>query len=257
MFFTISKLLYFIIQPIVWLVVLLAWAYFTKNEKKRAKILRGCFVMVILMTNPFLSNRIYRAWEIAETPMATMQDTFDVGIVLGGFSDFDLYSNDDRLNLNWAGNRFLDAMILYKRGVIKKILLSGEDDRLTGERANEANLAKTTLLQLGVPESDILLENRAKNTRENAVFTKELLEKLQLDTSKLLLITSALHMRRSIGCFNKVGLKYTPFPAHFVANRLQWNTRSTIIPDSKAFLKFEKILKEMVGCVVYWLQGYI
>ncbi len=257
MFFALSKLLYFIIQPIVWLVVLLAWAYFTKNEKKRVKIGRGCFIMVILMTNPFLSNRIYRAWEIKETPMATMQDTFDVGIVLGGFSDGDIYAYKDRLNLNWGGNRFLDAVVLYKRGLIKKILLTGDDGRLLGERVSEVDLAKVSLLQLGVPDSDILIENKAKNTRENAVFTKELLEKVNLNSSKLLLITSAHHMRRSMGCFDKVGLKYTPFTAHFMADRAQWDTRSTIVPDSMAFFKFEKILKEIVGYVVYWMQGYI
>jgi uncharacterized SAM-binding protein YcdF (DUF218 family) len=257
MFFALSKILYFIIQPIIWLVVLLVWAYFTKSEQKRAKILRGCFIMTILITNPFLTNRLYRAWEITETPMATMRDTFDVGIVLGGFSDFDVYAYNDRLNLNFGGNRFLDALVLYKRGLIKKILISGEDGRLIGERISEADKAKTTLLQLGVPESDILIENMSKNTHENAVFTKEVLVKLNLDKSKLLLITSAFHMRRSIGCFKKVGLGFTPFPAHFVANRVQFDSNSTIFPDSMGFFKFEKFLKEIIGYMVYWLQGYI
>jgi uncharacterized SAM-binding protein YcdF (DUF218 family) len=257
MFFALSKLLYFIIQPIIWLIALLAWAYVTKNEQKRGKILRGCFVMVILMTNPFLSNRLYRAWEIKETPMATMKDTFDVGIVLGGYGDFELYAYNDRLNLGWGANRFLDALVLYKRGLIKKILLSCDDGRLLGDRVSEVDISKTTLLQLGIPESDIIIENKGRNTRENAVYTKELLEKMHLDTSRLLLITSAHHMRRSMGCFDKVGLKYTPFSAHFLAERVQSDINSTIIPDSRAFYKFEKLLKEMVGCVVYRLQGYI
>jgi uncharacterized SAM-binding protein YcdF (DUF218 family) len=257
MFFALSKLLYFIIQPIVWLVVLVSWAYFTKNDKKRRSILRGCFWLVILMTNPFLSNRVYRAWEYPEVSMASLKDTFDVGILLGGYSDFEVYPAFDRLNYNHAANRFSETLLLYKRGIIKKILLTGGDGRLIGERLNEADKAKALLLQLGVPEFDILMENQSSNTRENAVFSKVVLEKQGLLHSKILLITSAFHMKRAMGCFKKVGIDFTPFPAHFFANRLQWDTLSTITPDSKAFFKWEKFMKEWIGYGVYWLQGYI
>ena len=213
--------------------------------------------MVILMTNPFLSNRVYHAWEYPATPMSGLKDTFDVGILLGGYSDFCVYPYEDRLNYNQAANRFTEAVLLYKRGLLKKILLTGGDGRLVGEKMNEADKAKDALLQLGVPESDILIENQSVNTRENAVFTKAILEKAGLANARLMLITSAFHMRRSIGCFEKVELNVTPFAAHFIATRLQWDTLSTIIPDSQAFTKWEKFMKEWVGYTVYWLQGYI
>ncbi len=257
MFFILSKLLFFIIQPIVWLVGLLAWAYFTKKSEKKAKILRGVFWMVLLMTNPFLSNRVYYAWEYPEVPISSLKDTFDVGIVLGGYSDFEVYPVYDRHNFNRSANRFTDALLLYKKGIVKKILITSGSGRLIGEKLNEADISKTILLELGVPESDILIENQSNNTRENAVLSKTLLEKQGLAQSKILLITSAFHMRRSIGCFKKVGLNFTPFPAHFMATRLQWDTISTIIPDSEALSKWEKFMKEWVGYAVYWLQGYI
>ena len=238
MFFTLSKLLLFIIQPIVWLVVLVSWAYLSKNDKKRRFILRGCFWMVILMTNPLISNRVFYAWEFPATPIADLKGIYDVGIVLGGYADFELYPINDRLNFNQSANRFTDAFWLYKRGIIKKILLTGGDGRLIGEKMNEADKARALLLELGVPESDILLENQSANTRENAVFTKTLLEKQGLANARLMLITSAFHMRRSIGCYKKVGLNFTPFASHFFATRLQWDTISTIIPDNKAFYKW-------------------
>jgi uncharacterized SAM-binding protein YcdF (DUF218 family) len=136
-------------------------------------------------------------------------------------------------------------------------LITSGGGYLLGDKINESDISKKFLLQYGVPETDILIENQSNNTRENAVFTKTFLEKNGLAQSKLLLITSAMHMRRSIGCFKKVGLNFTPFPAHFFANRLQWNMESTILPDNRAFHRWEKFLKEWVGCVVYWLQGYI
>jgi uncharacterized SAM-binding protein YcdF (DUF218 family) len=257
MFFALSKLLFFIIQPIVWLVGLLAWSYFTKNDKKRVKILRGLFLGVLLMTNPFLSNRVFHAWEYPAVPIESLKDTFDVGVVLGGYSEFDVYPVHDRVNYGEGVNRFNDALLLYKKGIVKKLLLTGGDGRLIGEKMNEAELSKSVLLQLGVPESDILLENQSKNTRENATFSKLVLKKQGLEHSKILLITSAFHMRRSIGCFKKVGLEFTPFPAHFVAKRLQWDTRSTILPDNEGLSKWEFFIKEWVGYAVYWLQGYI
>ncbi|NJN34333.1 MAG: hypothetical protein HC817_08865 [Saprospiraceae bacterium] len=52
--------------------------------------------------------------------MTSLRDTFDVGIVLGGYSSFNSEVFDDRLNLNIAGNRLIDAVILYKKRIDKK-----------------------------------------------------------------------------------------------------------------------------------------
>jgi uncharacterized SAM-binding protein YcdF (DUF218 family) len=257
MFFYLSKLLFFIIQPIVWLVVLLGWSYFTKSDIKRSKILRGLFWGILLMTNPFLSNRVFHAWEYPAVNINTMKDTFDVGIVLGGYTEWSVYPVNDRVNFGDGSNRYQDAILLYKKGLIRKILITSGSGRILGDPQNEADASKINLLAMGIPEKDILIENQSNNTRENAVFTKVLLEKLGLGQAKLLLITSSFHMRRSIGCFKKVGLNFTPFPAHFYAARIQKDFDSTILPDDSAFHTWGKFLKEWVGYGVYWLQGYI
>ena len=257
MFFASSKILYFIIQPIVWLVGSLFWALFRKDPFKRHRILRGVFWGLVLLTNPFLSNRVFHAWEYPAVDISTMQDTFDVGVVLGGYCEFDVYPNKDRLNLSDAVNRLSDAVVIYKKCIIKKILLTGGDGRLLGEKVNESDNVLAFLLTLGIPESDILVENKSKNTRENAVFTKNLLENKGLKDAKCLLITSAFHMRRSIGCFNKTGLNFIPFPAHFVAQRIQADMKSTILPDPLMLWKWEVFIKEWIGYGVYWLQGYV
>ena len=257
MFFVLSKILFFIIQPIVWLIALLGWANFTKNLQKRQRILRALFWGVVLITNPFLSNRVFHAWEYPVVPIESLRDTFDVGIVLGGFSTFDVYTPPDRLNFNTAANRLSDAIILYKKGLIKKILLTGGNGKLIGHNLNEADETLKFLNQLGINKDDILIENKSKNTRENAIFTKELLDENGFSKAKCLLITSAFHQRRSIGCFKKVGLDFQPFPAHFIAEKLQWDFYSTILPDRKAFENWEMFIKEWIGYAVYWMQGYI
>jgi uncharacterized SAM-binding protein YcdF (DUF218 family) len=256
MFFILSKLLYILIKPTTWLIFALFWLLYTKNEQKRRKRLIGLLVAVVLMTNPLLTNPIFHAWEWKEVPMDSLGTTFEVGIVLTGFADIDTYHSTDRLNFKNGANRLTDAVVLYKRGIIKKILITGGYSDLTGENINEANLAETFLQQVGIPKADIYIENQSRNTRENAIFTKVILEKLGIHSS-CLLITSAAHLRRSVACFQKIGVAVVPFPCNFVAKRLQGKANSLIIPSDDAFVNWKIFVKEWIGCVVYQVQGYI
>jgi uncharacterized SAM-binding protein YcdF (DUF218 family) len=257
MFFALSKILYLFIKPIVWLVFFIGRALWIKNDLRRRKILRGCLWFVILFTNPFLSNRIFHAWEWPAVPITSVRDTFDVGIVLGGYSDFGGYNYEDRLNFNPAVNRLTDAIVLYKKGLVKKLLISGGDGKLFGEKISEAVATRQFLLDIGIKNEDILTEEKSRNTRENALFTKDLLEKQGINNAKCLLITSAFHMRRSKRCFDKVGLNTTAFPAHFYAARLQSGAETYLVPDKWAFVKWEAFIKECIGYAVYWVQGYV
>jgi uncharacterized SAM-binding protein YcdF (DUF218 family) len=256
MFFILSKILFFIIQPIMWLIGTLSWAFFTKNAVKKRKILRGAFFMTVVLTNPFLMNQTYRLYETPPVAISSLRDTFDIGIVLGGFSNFETPA-DDRLNFNQAVNRLTDALVLYKKGIVRKLLISGGDGNLLGGKSFEALKVAPFLLEMGVRQEDILLESNSRNTHENALFSKQFMDSLQLNAPKLLLITSASHMPRSMGCFRKVGLKVQAFPAHFVGKKPSWKTGYWLTPDAQAFMNWEAIIKEWIGYVVYSLQGYI
>jgi uncharacterized SAM-binding protein YcdF (DUF218 family) len=257
MFFILSKILSFFIKPTVWLIFFVGKALFTKNDFRRRKILRGCLWFVIIFTNPFISNRIFHAWEWKALPMSSVRDTFSVGIVLGGYSDFNGYEYQDRLNFNFAVNRLTDAIVLYKKGLVKKLLISGGDGKLFGDKISEAVQTRQFLLDLGIKNDDILTEETSRNTRENALFTKDLLEKKGYKKPKCLLITSAFHMKRSKGCFDKVGLNTTAFPAHFFASRVQGGAETYLVPDKWAFVKWEAFIKEWIGYAIYWIQGYV
>ena len=256
MFFIFSKILAFLIQPTCWLIGLFGWALFAKNPKKKHRILRGGFFLAVVLTNPFLVHKTFQLYETPAVPMASMRDTFDIGIVLGGFSNPN-FPVDNRLNFNEAANRLMDALVLYKKGIIRKLLISGGDGNLIGKKSSEAERVEPFLWAMGVRQEDILLENNSRNTRENALFCKQLLDSLQLGTSKLLLITSAFHTPRSMGCFRKVGLTVTPFPAHFIGKKVSWRASDWLIPNSDALDNWESIIKEWVGYVVYALKGYI
>jgi uncharacterized SAM-binding protein YcdF (DUF218 family) len=212
-------------------------------------------VLVVVLTNPFISNRIFEAWEYEPILPEQLHDTFDVGIVLGGFTEFDVQSNEI-LNFGPAANRLTDALALYKTGKICKLLITGGNGRLIGKNLAEADFVKPYLNAIGVPDSDIIIENRSRNTRENAVFTKKMLDTL-LPESKCLLITSAFHMPRAKACFDKIGFYCQPFPAHFMAEKIDMRPSAIFYPDREAFYNWQIFIKEWIGFMAYKFQGYI
>ena len=256
MFFILSKLLYFLLQPLNWLIGLPIYAIITKNDRKKRRLLRGCFALLVVITNPFLGNRVFHAFEAEAVSMNDMRDTFDVGIVLGGYTKGGTYAKKDQLQLSTAANRLTDAILLYKKGIVKKLLISGGDGKLLGESYPESVLAQNYLLELGVKPEDLWVEDNSRNTHENALFSKQLLEKQGFTNEKVLILTSAFHIPRALGCFKKVGIQAQPFPTQFIAERLTLQPETWLIPDPDVIKNWEYLLKEWIGSVVYKIQGY-
>jgi uncharacterized SAM-binding protein YcdF (DUF218 family) len=108
---------------------------------------------------------------------------------------------------------------------------------------------------MGVAETDILIENQSRNTHENALFSKKIMEE-KYSNATCLLLTSAWHLPRAQRCFDKCGLKTTAFPVDFWAKPFQLQPSQVFQPDSDAFQKWDFLIKEWVGLVVYRMKGY-
>ena len=257
MFFFLSKALYFIIQPVNWMVLPLVYAYFGKNKKWKKRCLTITVAASLLFTNHFIMNQCMRLWEVDTILMSDIKEPYDIGILLGGYSNFFIEPSSDRHNYNERGARFFQTYELYKKGKFKKFLLTGGSGfMLIGSEKSEAILARELLLRLGVPDEDIIIEPHSKNTYENAIFTKKILEE-KYPNSKNLLITGAWHMRRSMKCFDKAGVKYTPFSVDFIGEKTRFVPASLIIPNSETIWRWEILIKEIVGTFAYKLKGYI
>ncbi len=262
MFYIFSKILFVFSQPIFWLLGLLIWAFRSKNEAKRRRILGGCLFLLLFLTNPFLSHRVFDFYEnqVKSVDMSSGK-TYDVGIVLGGFSYLKgrALRKGEPLPFNVASNRLTDALFYLKTGRIKKILISGGDGRLglKHEDLSEARLTRDYLLALGVADSCILVEPNSRNTHENALFSATLLDSLGMKKGKILLITSALHMKRAAGCFWKQGVSFDCCATSYQAKPLIWNAESTIIPDERGFELWQFWVREQLGVLAYWCSGRI
>ncbi len=252
MFFIISKLLNFLIKPLVWILFGMLKAVLSKNEKSKRRWLFRSLFLLWFFSNTFIFEAVMKRWE----PKSTQQPNivYDYGIVLGGMSFYN--ENLNQISFVRASDRLWQAIDSYHKGEIKKIIITGGSGSiLHHESQYEGNYLKTFLIQSGIPEEDVLSEAKSKNTRENAVFTKEILkENLE---KKSLLFTSAFHMRRAKACFEKVGISVDTHITDSYVNRPRNFFGRLLIPNEEAISGWTYLTKELVGYVAYKFAGYL
>lgn len=252
MFFVLSKILFYVLMPLTWILVFLFIAIFSKKEERRKKSLVTGVVLLLFFTNPFICNEAWLLWEHPPTAVNKLGN-YDAAIVLTGITNQDK-SPKDRVYINRGADRVLMPLRLYKEGKIKKIIISGGSGSLKQRESMEADELKQILLQSGVPADAIIVENKSRNTHENASFTKAVLSQ-HPELKKLLLVTSAFHIRRADGCFKKQGIKADVFSVDFYTTNRSFSF-DEIIPQEQALYYWQKLFHEVLGYLVYKMMGY-
>jgi uncharacterized SAM-binding protein YcdF (DUF218 family) len=255
MFFVVSKLLTFFLNPLLWLLFGL-WRLATSVEPRaRRRIKRTLFWGLLIFSNPLVLNGIFT---LLETPRVTLSgsDSFDVAIVLGGYTKSDI-SDFDQLQFNLSGNRLFESLRLFHSGKARRLLLSGGSGEFAMREIPEADLVAAYLRDIHIPDSLILVENQSRTTFENAQYSKRLLDSLNLTGSRLLLVTSASHMPRARACYEKAGLRVTAYPVDHFSQKVTAKPQDWIVPELKGPYLLYILLKERVGYVVYRLKGHI
>ncbi|GAA0878638.1 YdcF family protein [Algoriphagus jejuensis] len=256
MFFYLSQFLSFLAMPLtIVLVLIVAGAFFIKRKWGKKSLWAG-IGLLFFFTNPFLSNLALLAWEPNFKSFEEIK-THEIGIVLTGVTNLDKTAFD-RTFFNKGADRITHALQLYRMGKIKKILITGGQGLNPVNPQSEAELLERFLLMAGVPQADILIEDQSKNTPQNAQFTKAFLEKKGIDTDQeFILITSAFHMYRAKGCFDKVGLKTLTFPTDYYSHDVKYDLPSLLFPDPFSLEYWTKLFKEWLGIAMYQVAGYI
>jgi len=251
MFFFLSKLLFFLITPLIWVFAFLILAWFLKETKYRKKFLLYGIIVLYFFSNSFIRKEAYRYWEY---PFTRIDTTYDYAVVLGGYSLYDYEAS--KLTFSDAGDRLFQAYQLYQQGKVKKLLLTGGSGSVLHPEKTEADKARAFLMSLKVPEQDIIMENGSRNTHENAVNTAVWISKND-PAASCLLVTSATHMRRALGCYKKSGLKVTPYTTDRLTEPRQFDPENLFIPNAENLDKWNTIFKEIIGIVVYKMRGFI
>ena len=261
MFFIISKLLSFLLTPLTWVFGLLLWSLLTKDVRKRRKLLIVTFCVFYFFSNSFILDEFMRPYETPAIQESALPGKYDAGIVLGGMIAYD--NTLIRPQFDRAVDRLMQAVSLYRDGKIRKILISGGSGSLTEKDALEAPILRDYLIKIGIPDSCILVEKYSKNTRENAIFSKHILDSVNKNTGlsggqgRYILITSAFHMPRAMRCFQKAGINVTAFSADRYSGPRKFVFDHVFIPNVYAVEGWGILLHEWLGFVTYKMSGYI
>ncbi|MBH8569101.1 YdcF family protein [Microvirga sp. STS02] len=252
MFFLLSKVLDFVLLPTVWLVALLIAALVARPPRRR-RWLVAALALTLLITNPFLVNELLLAWEAPPVALAALPRHADAAVLLTGITNVSK-SPHDRVYLGPGADRVTSALWLYRAGRVRRIIVSGGSGAVQAVAHTEADDLTTLLRLAGVPNSAIIREEKSRNTRENALFTRQLLTPEQ-DT--LILVTSAFHQRRAMGCFAKVGLHPIGFPAGYRSTDRRLSPDALLVPNPDAMVNFSLLTHEVTGWLTYKALGYL
>ncbi len=244
-------------MPLTWVIILVSWGLLSKNAKQKKRLLLSGLLFIIIFGNSFIVDEAMRLWEVPAIELKK-KDHYEYGIVLSGMVVWD--ARFKRINFNGNVDRLLQVLPAHKSGQIKNLLISGGDGTAFQSQEKEAILLKNYLATIGYPLTHLHIESESKNTFENAKFSaKYLIDSCKIDISKnkILLITSSLHMRRSMAIFKKQGFKCMAFVTNRISGPRKFDFEHLLLPKSEAFNAWHSLLHEIVGYTSYLIMGYL
>lgn len=152
-----------------------------------------------------------------------------------------------------AADRVWHAARLYRAGKAPQIVASGGGLPWKDTRYSEAAVMQSLLAEWGVPRDSVLLEARSANTRQNATHTAALLREKKIN--RVLLVTSALHMRRALATFWEAGVRAFPAATDYRVVEAE-PTALDAVPSAEALAGSTAAIREYVGYVVYDWRGW-
>ncbi len=263
MFLFLSKLLPLLVYPIGFTCLCLSLSlwWLAKHRPQRAMISTAIALAVLLISsNNWVATQLVRSLEWQNLPPDPMPSA-DAIVVLGGSTrpaDFPR----PWVDVLDAGDRVLHGAQLYKAGKAPRIIFSGGRIDWLGSGPSESADMAQIAIALGVPRSAILEDPTSLNTYQNAVNVKAILEREGLQ--RILLVTSAIHMPRSIAIFQKQGIDAIPAPTDFLVSQRSLEEIGSsrqalllsLLPNAEYIHQVSRALKEYIGLVVYRLRGW-
>jgi uncharacterized SAM-binding protein YcdF (DUF218 family) len=225
-FFLASKALSWVDLPATWVAALLAVAFLVRRRRALAAalVVIACATLGALASPPIV-NALERV--LVASGQSTMKPEleYDVAVVLAG-----------------SPARIVAGADVVRRGRARYLLYSGELD------AAESAAVRSDLIARGVPGDRVVIEDRSRNTRENATESARVIA--ARGWRSILLVTSAAHVERAAGCFHRIGLRPDVLPVTDTAPLLHVWPRAVALERSSA------LLHELVGRLVYRVLGY-
>ena len=219
------------------------------------KLLVAAAVLLAICAWSPLGKLLLYPLETRFPPWDAAKGAPDGVLVLGGPLDADLSLAHGGAVVSAAGDRIIAAAVLAHRYPNARLMYSGGSANLVAsDEAREADYAAELFEGLGVARARLLMERRARNTLENAEFSKALAA--PRPGERWLLVTSAFHMPRSVGLLRKAGVDVEAYPVDWrLGARTERLTLSTVAGDG--FTRSDLAVREWMGVIAYWATGKI
>lgn len=175
-------------------------------------------------------------------------------VVLGGSVEAAESAARGALVVNESGERVIETIKLARLYPQARILISGGGGTVWGEGVAEAPIIAAFLTSLGIDASRLIVEDRSRTTYENAVFSRDIAK--PKPGERWLLVTSAWHMPRAVGLFEKVGFPIVPYPVDYRTNG-SFKKQHVFAFVSDGLRRLDIGTKEWAGLVAYYLSGRI
>ena len=254
MFFGLSKIFWGLVQPLNALCLLaLAGAILCLRWPRLGQGMMNTALILILIFGILPFGPWSVAWLERQYPTpANIPVKLDGVIVLGGAFESYLTKISGHVVANDQVDRVFCFLELAKLHAEAKLVFSGGSGDILNPDALETDDAKAFFRLVGLHDRDIVYETKSRNTYENAVYTKELVEPKAGEN--WVVVTSAYHMPRSVGVFEKVGWTVIPYscdPKTDGTYALSYRFPSV----TGNFGMLSVAVKEILGLIVYYATG--
>lgn len=263
MFFFLSKFLPLFIYPLglASLFILAAIFLYRRQSWQKASLILA-FLLLWLGGNRFVAYSLARSLEWKYLPASPIPQAQVIVVLGGGTRAQDLPR--PLTEVGEGGDRVIYATYLYQINTAPNILVSGGRLPNSEENIPDAQNMQKLLELFNVPSEAIWLESAALNTYENALYSQPILQEKGIN--RIILITSAIHMPRSVQIFEKMGFEVIPAPTDFEVTQSAWNLMTNaswqnwlilLIPNANNLELTTRALKEYIGILVYGWRGWL
>lgn len=251
MFFFFSKILTLFLFPLPLTIIIgILTSFFLVKKWKSRLFYMFPFLFLWFFSTNFTAGILMEPLEDAYPPIAKNElPEVENLVVLGGMVN-NLTRYPGNAELNGSADRITESILIYKLKKAKKIIYTGGSGSLFFNEVKESDLALNFLLSFDVPKEDIILETESRNTRENAIYTTNLLNNKD---DPIILVTSAFHMRRSIREFENLGYKVIPYPTDYKTVSGNIGIWESFTPKSGALETTTVAIKEWIGIFAYFI----
>ena len=222
--------------------------------RRKLKFIYSSIIFLFIFSNGITSETL---WRVLEHPWERLNyadiSSSDGIVVLSGGRH--LPPGDTKI-IEWNDpDRFISGINLYRANKSEKLIFTGGINPLNPTLPPEGDIYMEEAFLMGIPKKDLFTTRPVFNTFEEAKAIKKLLDKEKnFEQKKIILVTSAFHMKRAKKIFEREGINVLPYPDDFKKSKnLISELRNPLIwiPSSYYFNRSSEAIRELIGRIVY------